>query len=109
ICLVRRWADLKESAHLMFVSTQGYARKFDMAQLRPSIEGPTPAKIDWTLPGWPRVVLGAEAGEAVVLVNNLGRAVRLPVDTLRRTGSRVMAKAKTSEIIGGCSVSADRE
>ena len=40
----------------------------------------------------------------MVLINNLGRAVRLPVDPLRRTGSRIFAKQKTDEIIGGTSV-----
>jgi DNA gyrase/topoisomerase IV subunit A len=107
ICLVRRWAELKEAGQLVLVSTQGYARKFDMTQMRPLIEGPTPAKIDWTLPGWPRVVFGAETGAEFVLLNNLGRAVRLPVDSLRRTGSRLMTKQKTDEMISGWGVNAE--
>ncbi|MFN8488433.1 MAG: Hsp70 family protein [Caldilineaceae bacterium] len=107
ICLVRRWAELKEAGQLVLVSTQGYARKFDMTQMRPLIEGPTPAKIDWTLPGWPRVVFGAETGAEFVLLNNLGRAVRLPVDSLRRTGSRLMTKQKTDEMVSGWGVTAE--
>ncbi|MCX6048141.1 MAG: Hsp70 family protein [Chloroflexi bacterium] len=107
ICLVRRWAAVKHQTQLVLVSTQGHARKFDMAQLRPLIEGPTPTRIDWALPGWPKVVIGAELDQTIVLANNLGRAVRVPVDTIRRTGSRIMPKQKNDEIIGGYAVDAD--
>ncbi len=104
ICLVQRWADVKTQAQLVLISTQGYARKFDMTQMRPAIEKPTLAKIDWALPGWPKVVLGAEPGQTIVLLNQLGRAVRVPVDNIRRTGSRIMSKQKNDEILAGYAV-----
>ncbi len=107
ICLVRRWADLKTQAQLVLISTQGHARKFDMPQMRPLIEGPTPTRIDWALPGWPKIVLGAEPGQTIVVANNLGRAVRVPLDAIRRTGSRIMPKQKHDALIGGYAVAAN--
>ncbi len=103
LCLIQRWDALKNHAALILVSNQGYARRFEMAQLRPLVEGPSLTKIDWSLPGWPKVVVGAEAQQTLVLVNSLGRGVRWPVEGVRRTGSRVIAKSKTDELIGGCS------
>ena len=102
LCLIHRWDALKDHAALILVSNQGYARRFEMAQLRPLVEGPSLTKIDWSLPGWPKVVIGAQAQQTLVLVNNLGRAVRWPLEAVRRTGSRVIAKSKTDELIGGC-------
>jgi DNA gyrase/topoisomerase IV subunit A len=107
ICMLSRWADIRDHDHLILVSTQGYARRFEMAQIRPTIEGPTPTKLDWTLPGWPRVVLGANSGQTVVLVNSAGRAVRLPVEAVRRTGTRIIQKQKADDIIGGFGVHED--
>ena len=49
--------EILDHDHLILVSTQGHARRFEMTQIRPTIEGPTPTKLDWTLPGWPRARL----------------------------------------------------
>jgi hypothetical chaperone protein len=101
LCLLRRWAPLRVHEQLILVSTQGYARRFEMAQLRPLIEGPTPTRIDWSLPGWPRLALGADDGHELALVTASGRALRIPAYLVRRTGTRVLHKQKSDEIIGG--------
>jgi hypothetical chaperone protein len=101
LCWLCRWAPIRDHSQLLLVSTQGYARKFEMVQMRPSIEGPTPTKLDWNLPGWPRLVVGAEAGQQLVLVSSSGRGVRWPMDEVRRTGLRLFHKAKADELIGG--------
>lgn len=107
LCHLCRWTEMRDQDQLILVSTQGYARRFEMAQIRPLIEGPTPAKLDWALPGWPRAVVGASGGQFLVLINNVGRAVRLPIEAVRRTGTRAFHKAKSDEIIGGYAVQAD--
>lgn len=104
LCLVLRWRMLRDHAQLIIVSTQGYARKFELAQLRPSIEGPTPTKIGWALPGWPRVVVGGAEEQALLLLNNLGRAVRCAVAAIKRAGVRSYHKQKSDELVGGCAV-----
>lgn len=99
ICLVQRWAAIYEHDQLILISTQGYGRRFDMTQIRPAIEGPTPTKIYWTLPGWPRLVLGAASGTAIALVTSSGRGLRIPVATIRRTGTRLIHKAKSDDLV----------
>jgi DNA gyrase/topoisomerase IV subunit A len=106
ICQLRRWAPLRVHEQLILASTQGYARRFEMAQLRPLIEGPTPTRIDWSLPGWPRLALGADDGQDVALVTATGRALRVSAQLVRRTGTRVLHKQKSDEIIGGQAVTA---
>jgi hypothetical chaperone protein len=106
ICQLRRWSPVRMHEQLILVSTQGYARRFEMAQLRPLIEGPTPARIDWSLPGWPRLALGVDEGQDVALVTAAGRALRLPATLVRRTGTRLLQKQKIDEIIGGQAVTA---
>jgi hypothetical chaperone protein len=102
LCLIQRWRPLRDHEQLLIVSTQGYVRKFEMTQLRPSIEGPTPTKIGWTLPGWPRLVVGAAEAQMLLLVNNQGRGVRLPVAQIKRTGVRMLPKQKADELVIGC-------
>lgn len=102
ICLIQRWLPLRDHEQLLLVSTQGYVRKFDMTQFRPNIEGPTPTKIGWTLPGWPRLVVGAAEAQMLVLINNQGRGVRLPVAQIKRAGVRALPKQKADELVVGC-------
>lgn len=104
LCQVARWGPLREQEQLIVVSTQGYARRFELAQLRPSVEGPTPARIGWALPGWPRLVIGASESQTLLLINNLGRALRLPVTTIKRAGLRLYQKQKGDELVGGCAL-----
>jgi len=104
ICCVYRWAALKFHEYLLFVSTQGYVRRFEMAQIRPSIESPTPTKLDWTLPGWPRLLIGADGDTDLTLLTVNGRGVRVPVPSIRRTGSRVLHKSKPDDISGGAAI-----
>lgn len=106
ICLLCHWDPLRTHQQLILVSTQGYARRFELAQLRPLVEGPTPTRIDWSLPGWPRLALGADDGHDVALVTASGRALRLPAALIRRTGTRVLQKSRSDEIIGGQAVTA---
>lgn len=106
ICALQRWEPLREQELLMLVSTQGYVRKFEMGQLRPVIEGPTPTKLDWTLPGWPRVAVGATAADELALITRAGRGVRMPVSAIRRTGTRVLHKPKADELLTGLAVNA---
>jgi hypothetical protein len=78
-----------------------------MAQIRPVIEGPTPTRLDWTLPGWPRLVIGAELHEDLLLMTSSGRATRVPVESIRRTGTRAIQKQKADELAGGASLGLD--
>jgi hypothetical chaperone protein len=107
LCLVQHWQAVRDASQLILVSTQGYARRFEMAQIRPAIEGPTPIRLDWTLPGWPRLVIGAEPHEDLLLMTGSGRATRMPVESIRRTGTRAIQKQKADELAGGASLGLD--
>lgn len=104
LCAIQRWEPLREQELLLLVSTQGYVRKFDLSQLRPVIEGPTPARLDWTLPGWPRVAVAATSADELALITKAGRGVRMPVSAIRRTGTRVLHKPKADELLAGVAV-----
>jgi hypothetical chaperone protein len=107
LCLLQRWGDVRAAEHFVLVSTQGYARRFDLNQLRASIEGPTPARIDWTLPGWPRLAIGADSGQSVAVLTAAGRGLRVPIETIRRTGTRLLHRQKSDEIVAGQAVNDD--
>lgn len=106
ICLLQPWSALRERQAMILVSTQGYARRFEMVQLRPAVEGPTPTQIDWTLPGWPRLVVGADEHDQLVLLTAHGRGLRMPAAAIRRTGTRALHKPKADELVAGCAVAA---
>jgi hypothetical chaperone protein len=109
ITLIQRWNAMRDGLHFVLVSTQGYARRFEMAQIRPTIEGPTPTRIDWTLPGWPRLALGLDEGEDLALFTASGRAIRLPGESIRRTGTRALHKQKADDLVAGCGVTGDTQ
>ncbi|RIK39392.1 MAG: hypothetical protein DCC55_18165, partial [Chloroflexi bacterium] len=63
-------------------------------------------RIDWALPGWPRLAVGAESNCDLALITATGRGLRIPVELIRRTGTRVFHKQKSDEIIGAQAVTA---
>lgn len=100
MCSLSRWQPLRAAEQLIILSTQGHVRAFDMAYLTPLVEGPTPHRIGWSQPGWPKAVIAASPGDAVVAINSHGRAARTSVDTLPRNGIRLLQKRKADELMG---------
>jgi hypothetical protein len=49
-------------------------------------------------------VVGAELGADLLVATGNGRATRVPVDGIRRTGTRAIQKQKADELAGGASV-----
>ena len=100
LCALSRWTEIVECDLLVIVSSQGHLRTFGMDQLRSRIEGSIPPTIGWSQPGWPRYILGCDQGQALLLINSVGRAVVVESNAVPRAGVRTIPKRKGDDLVG---------
>lgn len=101
ICGLNRWNVMKQNDLLLLISTQGAARKFELDQIGPRIEGTTPPRIDWALGGWPRVACAGSRDQDLLLVNSAARASRTALAGLPVRGGRVFSAKRGEQILTG--------
>ena len=79
VAAVCRWAEIATADWLTVATTRGYVRAYRLDTLRPLLESPAPYQFDDALPGVPVALLGMAQTDHLLLWNNNGRAIRLPL------------------------------
>ena len=72
--------------------------------LVPAIEAPIPYQFDEPPEGWAFGMMSSSQSEAVVLVSDAGRAVRLPLTALPNIGGVAFKRDKGERLVGAASV-----
>jgi DNA gyrase/topoisomerase IV subunit A len=103
VAAVCRWADIATADWLTLVTTRGYVRAYRLDTLRPLLESPAPYQFDDALPGVPVAMLGASQQDDILLVNDDGRALRLPLTMqgVRVRGVQALNWREGERVMGG--------
>ncbi len=99
---IASWERIRDYPWLVLATSRGFARAFRLEQLVERIESPAPYQLDDGPPGVPIALLGVGDDRQIILVNEDGRALRLPLADRRlrlrgtqainwREGERIVA------------------
>lgn len=100
ISTIGRWQEIKRKPKLLLVTSQGYARSYNLEMLCESIEGPVPLQFNQPLPGVPMAVYGANGGSDLVLALDSGRAVRVSLNSFPLAGMQAINRRPEEKLVG---------
>jgi len=109
ICAGGCWAVIREQPKLLLVTSQGYARAYQLDLLREVIEGPTPLQFDEPPPGQPLTVLGANDRDQLIVMLDSSRAARWPVLQIPLRGLQAVHRSPEETAVAAVLAQPDQE
>jgi DNA gyrase/topoisomerase IV subunit A len=99
ISAIGRWQEIKRRPKLLLVTSQGFARAYNLEMLYETIEGPVPLQFNQPLPGVPVAVYGANGGSDLVLALDNGRALRLNLSSFPLAGLQAINRRPEEKLV----------
>jgi hypothetical protein len=109
ICALNRWTAVGQQPKFLLVSSQGYARAYNMDLLRGIIEGPTPLYFEEPPPGQPLALFGANDDDELIIILENGRAARWPVKRIPLRGLQAINRRPEETAAAACLTPPDGE
>jgi hypothetical chaperone protein len=109
ICAVSSWTAVSQQPKFLLITSQGYARAYNLELLRGAIEGPTPLQFDEPPPGQPLAVLGANDDDQLLIILENGRAARWPVKQIPLRGLQAINRRPEETAVAACLGQPDQE
>ncbi|MDX1665286.1 MAG: Hsp70 family protein [Candidatus Promineifilaceae bacterium] len=97
-----RWGPIKAQERLLLATSTGYTRAYPTEVLARAVEASVPLIFEQPLPGWPLLVQGARIEQALALITDHGRGLRLDVETLPLSGIQALNRDDDEQLVAAC-------
>jgi DNA gyrase/topoisomerase IV subunit A len=84
---------------MLLVTSTGYARTYPMNVLQGNVEAPVPMRFDQPLPGVPISAQGVQGSGQLLLLSQLGRALRVEMRSIRTSGFQAMNCGQEDRVV----------